>query len=151
MESCTLNTLISSCDDVLDYWKDFVPDEIARGKKNLTDQKRYNCVKDFIISLASLRFHDCDCPFQCNEIAYTVRWNRIHQDWDGYWRIFFKFPNFTLKKVTEVADYTIFDLLAELGGYLGLFSGVSALSLIEVAILLIVSVAVFFKKRQTST
>ena len=61
--------------------------------------------------------------------------------------MFFNMPKFNLQKVTELPDYTIFDFLAELGGYLGLFSGTSALSLIEVGVLLLISIVIFLKKK----
>ena len=119
----------------------------------MTFYERYFCLRKFSEDIASLSFQECDCPFQCKEITYAVKWNLVQRygvRWGkAYWEIFFRMPNFNVRKVTELPDYTIFDLLAELGGYLGLFSGTSALSIIEVVALLLISIVVIFKKKNS--
>ena len=122
-------------------------------RKNLTFYDHHSCLKHWKLNMGSLSLQDCDCAFQCKEISYDVRWNRIHQLYSrrgrADWEMFFNMPKFNLQKVTELPDYTIFDLLAELGGYLGLFSGTSALSIIELVALLLITIVVFFKKKNS--
>ncbi|RZC33873.1 ASC domain containing protein [Asbolus verrucosus] len=104
---------------------------------------------------------DCDCLVHCSELSYEVETSQTDINWDKWTRmhpntrptkrlshvssltIFFKNDNFITSE--RNALYGPIDFLANFGGLLGLFSGFSVLSFME--ILYFLTVRLFYNKR----
>lgn len=127
----------------------FVNDLIVKGNRNqklCIDEDRIEC-PDKIPSLvgeSSETFKKCDCLPDCNEIVYTyVRVDsRITSETsaeyvevngtvplEAFVSIYFGSDEYSGFK--RYATYGTVSILSDIGGFLGLFLGVSALSVIE--------------------
>ena len=76
-ESCAFRRMLELCDDASDYWKDFVPKDSTRKRKNLTLHGRHICLSKVTRKIARLSLQERICPFQCKEINFDMRWNRV--------------------------------------------------------------------------
>ncbi|KAI5638298.1 amiloride-sensitive sodium channel domain-containing protein [Phthorimaea operculella] len=89
----------------------------------------------------------CECLPACNSLKYKVESYQSEQDWDHYFRtlkdqsnltgkehayleVFFKEAHFDRWRRSELYGWA--DILSDCGGLLGLFMGVSVLSLVEI-------------------
>jgi len=76
---------------------------------------------------------DCSCLQTCNSISYkleTIETKHQREKTGGRIRIKFKDNEFI--SMHRVRQFTIFDFLSYIGGLLGLFAGISVLSLFEI-------------------
>ena len=60
--------------------------------------------------------------------------------------VFFQLKNQDLSVILEVPDYTIYQLLSDIGGQLGLWIGMSVITLMEVFELIVNAIKLFFRK-----
>ncbi|XP_070505945.1 pickpocket protein 28-like [Chironomus tepperi] len=111
---------------------DCVPFNIVRDKKTLVcehyDYKCINLVKTKHINDEN----SCNCLQSCNLISYKLETiettNRRSKDGE----IHVKFKDNEFVYMQRVQQFTIFDFLSYIGGLLGLFAGISVLSIFEI-------------------
>ena len=60
-----------------------------------------------------------------------------------FWQIYVRFKNHRVTHIQEIPAYTIPELLAELGGILGLLTGMSVLTIVELLACLGITVAMY--------
>ena len=122
--------MIQECQNVPDQWKKF---RSEREKvNNKTDQQIRLCL---YISKVKFRNIPCDCPPPCSERQMQV----THQYYKPHyltkdWEIYFNFQSKMVTHVREFPSYTISKFLSDIGGALGLFVGMSCLSVLEIVV-----------------
>lgn len=100
----------------------------------------------------------CDCLPDCNSIDYTVNvigtemkredhyveWNNVsyYMDSSYYGGLFFSFGDTEYMAVKRYANHESVSFLCNVGGLLGLFLGVSVMSLIEIFYFFVVRVGI---------
>lgn len=115
-------------------------------------------VREFnILKSDYARYCDHLCPLECESTSYTLSTSAASFPTDGYVNLLTKnipfirekypnvslkenllsvhlyFPEMTYTRITETAKYEIIDLVAGIGGYMGLMIGASIFSLFEIA------------------
>ncbi|RZC40060.1 ASC domain containing protein [Asbolus verrucosus] len=101
----------------------------------MREAERYMQVDDLYKKLttsqAKQSTRNCDCLPICTDVTYDIETSQ--SDWDSHMSaltIFFKSDNFITSERNEL--YGPIDFLANFGGLLGLFTGFSVLSLMEI-------------------
>lgn len=99
----------------------------------------YYCVQDLQYEMKfdseSQKLKTCNCLQSCNSVSYDYEFinNRFtdpNKSNEADIRIMFKYPEFT--PFRRFRQFTFIDFLSYVGGLLGLFAGISVLSLFEV-------------------
>ena len=84
--------------------------------------------------VSSINSTSCQCPLACEEITYTLT-ERINYDkgldWNPCVAFFSLTFDFTEEIVRETTAISLGDLLASIGGFMGLFTGVSLYTIAE--------------------
>ncbi|RNA38831.1 amiloride-sensitive sodium channel subunit gamma-like [Brachionus plicatilis] len=105
------------------------------------------------------------CPFECDKFVYTkmISINKFGEEWKKSYETFYGLENRTIgdelavvriyyealdfTEITETPTLSIVSLIANIGGVIGLFLGLSVLSFVEVIDIIIQILSLFFNKK----
>jgi len=121
---CLSEKLLKSCG--------CVPFDVIRDNKTkVCELFDYICVEyaKTEISTNKEQQNDCNCLQPCNYITYSYELIQFNSK-DKI--VKFKFKDTEFNSLQRVRQFTIFDFLSYIGGLLGLFAGISVLSLFEI-------------------
>ena len=141
-EACLVKEMYERCGDVVDWWKpylkpEWVPDKLTT---NTSDQKQ--CLIHYQKQLYSSTPLKCGCPLACKEVAYRATFFRSYHaepfDVLGYhsWKFEMSYTLLHNITITEEELYSLKNLAADIGAVLGLLSGTSILSILEIIVCL---------------
>ena len=139
LSSYIFKQMLLECGTVPDDWKPLVkPSYKRRESTNWTFSEVKNCLlKQIGIYGSWWERIPFACPISCYEETYQVKEMRSG-DFSG-WRLDMMYQRRRTTFVREIPTYTMDKLLSEIGGYLGLFVGMSILSIIEIVVYIVVS------------
>ena len=143
-DTCLFYKMLNNCGTVLDHWQKY-----AKGKypTNKTDEETKHCLKQAL----RITNKDCQCPFSCNETAYEAVF-RISSPKtrivNAEIQMVYSKNTFTL--IQEHEAYPKNKFLTDIGGWCGLFSGMSFLSLVEILVFAVLSTVGLFEKFRIS-
>jgi len=113
-----------------------------------SDKEKWGCTyNDKLNFFKEKLLEKCNeyCPLECESVSYsTVQDSISHEDEAFQLRIYFESLKYT--SISQIPKTKGFDLVSEIGGILGLFIGLSFVSLFELAELLIEVLFVCFEK-----
>ena len=139
-ETCLFRKMLDDCGAVLDHWQRY-----AHGKysTNKTSNNTRNCLHTVLMST----LQNCNCPFSCNETSFdagfkVINWKE-HSDMVEIQMIYNK-NTFTM--IEEYEAYPKDKFVTDIGGWCGLFSGMSFLSIVEILVFAVLSLIAFFEK-----
>ena len=144
MEACYFHNMLNKCGEVVLKWKPFVTKESKQKRLNLSASDIEKCVRKN--SPMSLKNLICDCPEPCDEVKYDVNWfkrGKAKHPWQ--WQISMMYKSHRVTYITEIPKYSIPELLAELGGILGLLTGMSVLTVVELPICFVITIMMYLK------
>ena len=139
MASYIFKQMLLECGTVHDDWKPLMKSSHKkRDSSNMTFFEIRSCLLNQIRIYGSwLEAIPFACPVSCYEETYQVKEMRIG-NFSG-WRLDVMYTRRRSTIVREIPTYTMDKLLSEIGGYLGLFVGMSILSIIEIVVYIVVS------------
>lgn len=165
---CLQYRLIDFCScqlPVLPIFEDTLP-PCESAEQLLCQVREYNMLKSDYA-----RYCDHLCPLECESTSYTLSTSTASFPTDGYVNLLTKeipfirkkYPDVSLKenllsvhlyfpemmhtRISETAKYEIIDLVAGIGGYMGLMIGASIFSLFEIAKLSLEIMKAFFVQK----
>ena len=127
------------CGNVIQQWQKYIP----KTKPINTTYGVKLCLQNIImyeIYFINLR---CDCPVACQEINVDTEYT-IKPCQDN--TIGFTYQSNTYTEIVEVPAYPASKFITDIGGWLSLFSGMSALSLLEVVIFIPLAIIAYYKR-----
>ena len=94
---------------------------------------------------------ESDCPLECDSIKYEISHsfnkliikNETSLSNKVQFIVFYERPEYTV--IDQIAQMTVFDLMSNIGGNLGLFIGISFLSFAEIIELLVEIILIIYK------
>ncbi|XP_068914084.1 pickpocket protein 28-like [Tenebrio molitor] len=157
---CLTNITLDSCGCV----NFFMPRE---NSTEICGLGKYKCIKEAEQALmleelnkfrdfVKVEFEDCDCLPLCTDLSYNIETSHTKWDWKELLRLIFRSKN--LDDVKHLSSLTVYfrvnhfisserhelygptDFVANFGGLLGLFTGFSILSLMEIIYFLTVRI-----------
>ena len=128
--------MLSKCGNVIQQWQKYIPQNTPLNKSR--DVKV--CLKDIIEEMDSF---SCDCPVSCQELLVEAKF-RIKECRSDF--IKFSYLSNTYTETMEVPAYPASKFITDIGGWLSLFSGMSALSLLEVIIFVPLATITLYKR-----
>ena len=137
-ETYFIRRMLADCGTVLDIYLPYVKSSYRkRNNTNMTEGEIDKCLYDI---LKPCETDECfsQCPRQCHEETYMVKEIRFRDD--DEWYVSLEQWQHRTTYIQEVPAYTMERLLSEVGGYLGLFVGMSILSLIEIIVYVVTSI-----------
>ena len=122
---CLSEKLFKSCD--------CIPFDVIRSKETkICDLHDYDCI-DRVKNESLYDQFSCNCLEPCSYISYNFELITIkHLNKTDAGTIKFRFKDNEFTAMQRVRQFTIFDFLSYIGGLLGLFAGISVLSLFEI-------------------
>ena len=116
---------------------------------NLTGDDRWNCIYNYKLNFFKETLLDkCKeyCPLECESVSYSIVQDSILDEGAKFQlRVYFESLKYT--SISQIPKTKGFDLVAEIGGILGLFIGLSFVSFFEIAELFIEVLFIFFQKK----
>jgi len=103
--------------------------------------ERFGCTyKDKREFFRSSIIEKCEqyCPLECDSVSYSTEVTSVPEE-DGYIHLRIYYENLQYTSITQIPKEEVFDLIASLGGSLGLFIGLSFMTVFEIGELLIES------------
>ena len=149
-DKCAIEQQMKECNTTLDIWQHYIqnltksiksPNQCTKG---LCDLKIRKCLRDSLLSP-----NHCTCRPSCyEEIVDTVMNKAISNDGTNR-NIKLKFvADNILTTITEVPAYPSNKFITDIGGWLGLFSGMSILSVAEIIIFLMLSIMALMERKR---
>ena len=135
---CALTRMQERCGSVIDIWRSYVPDHIKENNVNRTEKEIKYCIKEELLRLSNNQLRGCKCSMPCFEVDYNPRVTLLQQR-EKRWLFNIKYEAMKVTHVKEQPETTFWNFLAQVGGLIGLLVGMSVLSLVEVAVVLILS------------
>ena len=90
-----------------------------------------NCVRNFQEKVNFNVSIGRNCLLECDKVTYSLSWSKYNYGGTGWTEIDLYFDTFESKLYTEIPLIKIEYLFANIGGLVGLFVGISILSIIE--------------------
>lgn len=87
-----------------------------------------------------------ECPKHCETAKLYIK-SSVDYSFPGFTTFWFTMSDLTSFKITQIAKINEFGLISSIGGSLGLFVGISLLSLVEIVDILIEVFVIFFTHR----
>ena len=145
-DSCAIMQQINQCNATLDQWKQHIASKKESIKSSSEcnqrkcDMKIRKCLRDALLSP-----NHCSCRPSCyEEIVDTVKSKDFSRD--GVFKLKFSADNI-FTTITEVPAYPANKFVTDIGSWLGLFSGMSILSVVEITIFIVLSVITFVQRK----
>ena len=144
--TCVLKRLISKCGTLPEYILQYAPRlrTLLPSHNNLTDDEIRVCLFD---SYSKFIEGGCDCRVSCSEMTIKTKHTILpHADMCSGKIVYLKFKSITFTNISEIPEYPAEKFVTDIGGWLGLFSGMSALSVVEIILFVALSLAAFYRK-----
>ena len=152
-ESCMARKMYEKCGTLLDWWKPYAKQswKFPGVKKSKFEQKQCvaNLQKQIRLSAQNM---SCDCPLACKDVLYTTSFFRSYNvepfNVLGYhlWKFEISYMSLYNITITEEELYSMKSLFADIGAVLGLLSGTSLLSVLEIIVCLGLTVALHCRR-----
>ena len=153
-DTCTITHQRSVCGTTLDHWKQYITSkEIPLNSsmdchttKNKTEYKKCDLEIRRCLDNSLTRYIKCHCPLSCFEemvdslVVEELQFSPVLQ-------LTFSASS-TLTSIQEVPVYPANKFITDIGSWLGLFSGMSVLSIAEIIIFLVLSTAALIQGRR---
>ena len=133
--------MYENCGTVIDWWKSYVQPEWVSYAGNLTDSDVRDCLNVYVNYLLGGNQQDCNCPLACDEVDYKPMFFRSKVNGQKEWRFEISYKTPHIITITEEELYSLKNLVADVGAMLGLLSGISVLSIVEIFVCVGLSVA----------
>ena len=153
IQSCYMKEMFLKCNTVVDRWKPFMTDEMRRHKFVIKPEETRACLAHVLQKFLRNQIpNNCHCPLSCLEIDFEVSIDREYDaimgdpNYENTFGIKFGYRYHRLKSITEFPAYTIYDFLSDVAGIVGMFMGMSSLSVIELLVLICIVVGKKTKK-----
>ena len=139
--SCYLQKMINNCGAVPDEFLRYLPHlkELLPDTNEKTDDHVKLCFWE-----AMQHFESCKCGVSCHEMNIKHRHFSDHNDHGIY--LYFSYESNTFMEIKEIPSYPATKFVTDIGGWLGLFSGISFLSIVEILLFIFLSVLAMVKK-----
>ena len=143
-ESFHFRQMLANCGTVIDPWLTYAkPSHPRRNNTHMTSKDIDKCLNDNRACKGiNGELISCPCPKACHEESYRIKEIVIGADVD--WLLNVQAPEIMGESRTtyieEVPAYTLDKVLADVGGYLSLFVGMSICSLIEIVVYVVTSI-----------
>ena len=129
--------MLANCGTVFERWLPFMkPQYQKRNNTNMTNNEINTCINNnrFCEDING-NFIECTfpCPKPCHEESFKIKEMHIFTRNEKK-HLMLNSPESRTTYINEIPAYTMEKLLSEIGGYLGLFVGMSILSLIEIMV-----------------
>ena len=156
-ETCAILSQVEACNATLDHWKPYLKNNKlfkaandCYTRENDEPSKISECERKTRQCLWNLTLipKECHCPTSCFEevvdtivtktkdaIAIDLSMTNLHFS-----------AGSTLTNITEIPAYPANKFITDIGGWLGLFSGMSVLSVAEIIIFLVLTITAFMKR-----
>ena len=157
-DTCTLLYQMEHCNTTIDQWKRHVTNKTKLLKKpinecnvtgngeqkDLCERKTRECLYNSLMNPLPVGY--CKCPQSCSEVMIDTSITTMESD--NATKLVLSVSN-TVTRITEVPVYPANKFVTDIGGWLGLFSGMSVLSVAEIIIFMALSlVGVKYRKRR---
>ena len=171
VQSCYVRIMLKNCGTVIDRWKQTVllaNVTFDYSEQNLSDSDIRLCLRSYMKMFhTGITPKNCRCPLPCKKVefneAIVYKYFTFNRDIkcsveileDGGFRLYgcsydsnfaFRYATDTVKFIKEVEAYPITSVLSNIGGIIGMFAGISLLSIVEVTIFLLVSCFLCYSK-----
>ena len=124
-------------------WQDCFDKHEKKNKSGCTYNNKLNFFKESVLTKCK-EF----CPLECDTISYSVNFN-VYTDLDEtMFSVYFESLKYTL--ISQIPKEKGFDLLSNVGGILGLFIGVSFVTLFEICELFIEMLLMLHGNKKTN-
>ena len=133
VDTFRFKSMLQKCGDVIEPWKQFLkPWHKYRRNINISGDKLENCLLGEFFDDYLNKPHPC--PLPCYEVTYKTQTFYLANNNVNPQRlqVNIKYVTNRVTTIHDVPSYTIDKLLSDIGGWLGLFVGMSLLSLVEV-------------------
>ena len=141
IQSCFMREMFSKCSAVVDRWKPFITATMKKRARTIQQEETRICLANILQRFFSLDIPEiCHCPISCVEHGYKISYSENMQN--SQWGIEgFSFRgHITMDnkrkylRVIDVPAYTKYDFLTDLTGIIGIFVGMSSLSVLELIV-----------------
>ena len=143
--TCYIRKVINECGALADEWLTYAPQlkRLLPAHNNRSNDEVRQCL-----------FHDghiisapCECRMSCHQVNIKYK-HEVNPD-DKHRYLSFIYPSNTYTEVSEIPTYPPEKFVTDIGGWVGLFSGMSILSVLEVILFAILTLlAAYHKFRQ---
>ena len=125
---------------VIQQWQQFLPEGRLFNKSK--------GVRECLIDVLQTNDRQCSCPVGCYETYFDKKVGDQYyiSNLGGPAKISFEYLSNTATEIRERPAYPATQFITDIGGWLSLFTGMSALSLLEVIIFVILSMNVLWQK-----
>ena len=142
-DTCLVKLLLKRCGHVPDMFKSFMTEEDMKLVRKVDGIR--NCWREtYIYFYAGDGHNHCECPLSCNDVSYDYVF-LTQEKWHAKNSTEIHLICTSLKKVhlIELPAYPITKFMSDIGGWLGLLVGMSALSVVEIIAYLALKMSVF--------
>ena len=141
-DTCALRQMLTECKTVIDAWRKYVP---GLHSTNETWDTSAECLRR--IAFSSKYPSWCHCPFSCFETSFDTSLRRLYPiPYSNYAEIQINYERNTFTLVQEIEAYPKNKFLTDIGGWCGLFTGMSLMSLVEMFVFLLLAVMALCRK-----
>ena len=140
MHTCALRRFISKCGAVPGMWLKYAP-----NLKSMLPALNNRTVDDIRSCLwREGRSLDCQCQVGCQQVSFKQK--QITEPTALWHTLAFEYISNTYTEITEIPAYPATKFVTDIGGWLGLFSGMSLLSIVEVLLSVILTLIAILHK-----
>ena len=147
LHTCALKKLISQCGAIPHEYLDYAPHlrTLMPPHKNISHIEVRRCM--FYLMLASFQNPTiCDCRVSCRETLFKWRQTISQHNHVESIELNFMLESKIFSNITEIPSYPPEKFVTDIGGWMGLFSGTSVLSFVEIMLLIILSITAACRK-----
>ena len=141
--TCKFRHMIDECGAVLDDLLEYAPSlkELLPKTNNRTIDEVRQCLVKVILD----KSYTCNCKMSCHET--NIKHRHITKPTTRLFSyLHFKYDSNTYMEIKEIPAYPATKFITDIGGWMGLFSGMSFLSVVEVLLFIILSVIAMMRK-----
>ena len=146
--NCVLKKSIAECGAIPDQYLTYAPQlqELLPKQSNRTDDDVARCIQEIFFS-PSEEFPECHCPVSCTETLFKTKYSVSQHESSHLGPLLtFSFNSKIVTNITDIPSYPPEKFITDIGGWLGLFSGMSLLSLLEVTLFVTLSITAGYSK-----
>ena len=141
--SCQVQQMIARCGAVPDQFLHYAPKvlNLLPKNSNRTEDSTRECLLNLDIYVDT-----CGCRVGCSEMMIKSRKTRFPKSSRNGPYLSFLFTAKTMTEITEIAAYPPTKFVTDVGGWLGLFSGMSLLSMLEMILFTTLTLTALYRK-----
>ena len=143
-QTCRIKQLVAKCGAIPEQYLNYAPHlrTLLPRYNNLTDAAVRSCIIKAFGSFAV-----CECRVSCTETLFKTRYTVSKHTIPAFGPMLeFNFDSKIITNITEIPTYPPEKFITDIGGWLGLFSGTSILSVLEIFLFLPLSVSAACQK-----